>query len=440
MKKVLFIGNGAREHCMVENLARDCEVFVFANAKNPGIMKLSKDYIVARQDDFETLKKFVIKNMPDFAVIGPEAPLSMGVVDFLETRGVKSFGPLKELAKLETSKSWTRGLMVKYDIPGMPKFRNFKDINGVREFIRQLEANCGGFVVKPDGLTGGKGVKVSGEHMNTVDEGVAYCEEVLKEHPSVVIEEKFVGEEFSLMGITDGVSVVECQPVQDHKRAFNGDTGPNTGGMGSYSTGKLLPFMKDADIKQAHEITVKMAKAMYQETGKKYVGVMYGGFIITKNGVKLIEYNARFGDPEAMNILPVMKTNFSKVCEAAIGGNLLKIEVEFEDVSTVCKYLVPKGYPDSSDGAGEVIDISQVNTKKVKLYFAGINEENGRLILSKSRSIGVVGVNKDVGIAENLAEEACNQIKGAVRHRSDIGKKELLDKRVRHMQALGRKF
>lgn len=436
MKKVLFIGNGAREHSMVENLSRDCEVFVFATAKNPGILKLSKDYIVAKQDDFSTLKRFVEKNKPDFAVIGPEAPLSLGAVDFLETLGVKSFGPVKELAKLETSKSWTRNLMQKYDIPGMPEFRNFKSIDGIKEFIEAL----GEYVLKADGLAGGKGVLVSGEHVHSTEEALEYCKEVLSSHSSIVVEEKFIGEEFSLIAITDGKTVLECHPIQDHKRAFNGDKGPNTGGMGTYTTGKLLPFMKPEDIAEAHEITVRMAEAIHKETGKKYVGVMYGGFIATKNGVKLIEYNARFGDPEAMNIFPLMKTNFSIVAEAAIKGTLDKINLEFDDAASVCKYIVPKGYPDSSDGAGEAVDVSGVDLNKVKMYFASVNEENGKIMLSKSRAIAIVGIDKNVKVAEQLAEEACQRIKGPVRHRSDVGTEALLQKRVEHMKALGRRF
>lgn len=436
MKKVLFIGNGAREHSMVENLVRDAEVYVFATAKNPGIIKLSKDYIVARQDDFNTLKKFVEKNNPDFAVIGPEAPLSLGVVDFLETLGVKSFGPVKELAKLETSKSWTRELMKKYNIPGMPKFKTFKNMDGIKEYVEEL----GDYVLKADGLAGGKGVMVSGEHVHSTYEALEYCEEVLQSHSSVVIEEKFIGEEFSLIAITDGKTVVECQPQQDHKRAFDGDKGPNTGGMGTYTTGKLLPFMKPEDITQAHDITVKMADAIYKETGKKYVGVMYGGFMVTKNGIGLIEYNARFGDPEAMNIFPLMKTNFSKIAEAAINGTLDKIKVEFEEVSSVCKYVVPVGYPDSDEGADMIVDVSKVDTSKVKMYFASVNEENGKIHLSKSRAIAIVGIHKDTSQAEKLAEEACIAIKGPVRHRSDVGKKELLQKRIDHMNSLGRKF
>ena len=438
LKKILFIGNGAREHAMVENLSRDSEIYTFATAKNPGIFKLSKDYLIAKQDDYKALKEFVEKNNPDFCVVGPEAPLSNGVVDFLDELGVKSFGPTKEHSKLETSKSWTRNLMEKYDIPGLPKFKTFNSTEGLKEFLEELN-KLGGFVVKPDGLTGGKGVKISDEHLKSIDEGISYCEEVLKTHPAVVIEEKFVGEEFSLIAVTDGITILECQPIQDHKRAFNGDTGPNTGGMGSYSTCHLLPFMKASDITQAHLITTKMADSIFKETGSLYVGVMYGGFIATKEGVKLIEYNARFGDPEAMNIFPLMKTNFSKVCEAAINKTLNEIKIEFKDESSVCKYIVPEGYPDNPQEGG-TLDISSVDTSTVKLYYASVDEKEEGITLSKSRSIAVVGIHKDIAIAEKNAQEACASIKGSIRYRTDIGKKELLDKRVFHMKSLGRVF
>jgi len=198
--------------------------------------------------------------------------------------------------------------------------------------------------------------------------------------------------------------------------------------------------MKQEDLDQAHEITTKMAEAIFKETGKRYIGVMYGGFIITKEGVGLIEYNARFGDPEAMNIMPLMKTNFSEVAQAAIEGRLNEINVEFEDKASVCKYLVPKGYPDSAEGEGEEVDVSMVDTSKVKLYYASVNEEDGKVLLSKSRTIGIVGIHEDISEAERLAEDACNQVKGPVRHRTDIGTRSLLDKRIEHMKELGRSF
>ncbi len=202
-----------------------------------------------------------------------------------------------------------------------------------------------GIVLKPDGLTGGKGVLVQGDHFQTRAEALEHCRNILKTHPSVTIEEKLEGEEFSLQCLCDGRTVVATPPVQDHKRRFIDDRGPNTGGMGSYSCADhLLPFLDSAAVADGLEITRKVAEAIRLETGVPYKGIMYGGFMVTASGVKLIEYNARFGDPEAMNILPLLRTDFIDVCRAIIDGTLDRLDIVFEKKATVCKYVVPIGY------------------------------------------------------------------------------------------------
>jgi phosphoribosylamine--glycine ligase len=207
----------------------------------------------------------------------------------------------------------------------------------------------GDFVVKPDGLTAGKGVKVFGEHLHSIDQAFAYATEVLETHPRVQIEERLEGEEFSLQTITDGRSVIHCPLVQDHKRAFAGDQGPNTGGMGSYSCADFsLPFLSDADVLQAHIISEKVIEALNAETGRPYKGVLYGGFIATADGVRLIEYNARFGDPEAMNVLPILDADFADLCFSVAEGTLGDTSWSFQSRATVCKYVVPEAYPDKS--------------------------------------------------------------------------------------------
>ena len=234
------------------------------------------------------------------------------------------------------------------------------------KFIKEL----GEYVVKADGLTGGKGVKVSGEHLANIDEGFAYAMECLNADGRVVIEEKFIGVEFSLMSFVDGVHVVDMPAVQDHKRALEGDKGMNTGGMGTYSDADhSLPFLRPGDLEAAHAITVKVAEAIYKETGKYFKGIMYGGFMAVKNGVGLIEYNARFGDPEAMNVLPLLKTDFIDVCERIIAGNLES--VEFENKATVLKYIVPEGYPENPR-KGEKIEIGEVPAG-VKMYYGSVD-------------------------------------------------------------------
>jgi len=434
MTNILLIGSGAREHALAEaitNSKQKPRLFSYMKSKNPAIAKMSESVELGDYDKLEEIKSFAEANAIDFAVIGPEAPLAAGVVDALEEINIKSVGPCKELAQLETSKSFTRLLMKKYNMPGMPEFKVFESLEGVREFIQELQTNI---VIKPDGLTGGKGVKVQGDHFQTEEEAYQYCEEVLKEHRALLIEEKLVGEEFSLQSLTDGKHILDFPPVQDHKRAFVGDKGPNTGGMGSYSTGKLLPFMTEEDLIQAHEITSLMAEAIYKETGKYYKGVMYGGFICTKDDVKLIEYNARFGDPEAMNVLPLLKTDFVDICKAVIDGTLNKIKPQFSDAATVCKYVVPEGYP-NFPVVNQKIELKDVS-KKARIYYASVDQKPDGLYMSSSRAVAFVGIHPNIEEAEVIAEDAVSSVKGPVFHREDIGTKELIDKRVRHMEKL----
>jgi phosphoribosylamine--glycine ligase len=306
-------------------------------------------------------------------------------------------------------------------------------MDGIQEFLDELD----GIVVKPDGLTGGKGVMVQGDHFQTKEEALLYCKQILTEHPSVIIDERLEGEEFSLQCLCDGKTVVATPPVQDHKRRFVDDKGPNTGGMGSYSCeDHALPFMTQHDVTEGLAITQKVAEAIYKETGEYYKGVMYGGFIITKAGIKLLEYNARFGDPEAMNTLPLLKTDFVDVCKAIINGTLDTLHMEFEKKATVCKYAVPKGYglpkdhPDAQSTSAK-IDVGDVGT--ARLYYASVDKREDGLYMSTSRAIGVVGIADTLRDAERIAENAISAIKGPVDHRPDIGTEPLIKKRIRHM-------
>jgi phosphoribosylamine--glycine ligase len=316
----------------------------------------------------------------------------------------------------------------KYNIDGNPKFKIFNknNLNGIDDFLNEI----GEAVVKPDGLTGGKGVRVQGDHFDTKEEAIDYCKEVLETHPSVVVEEKLDGEEFSLQCLTDGKTVIMTPPVQDHKRAYDGDKGPNTGGMGSYSCGNhLLPFLKKEHVDAALKITKKVADAIYKETSEYYKGVMYGGFILTKDGVRLIEYNARFGDPEAMNVLPLLKTDFSAICQAIIVQELDRVKVEFEKKATVCKYAVPEGYPENPVKNEKVA----VRNCEAKVYYASVDEKEDGLYMSGSRAIAFLGIGENLEEAEKIAEEAVSGVKGKVFHRKDIGTKALIDKRVKHV-------
>ena len=439
MSNILLVGNGAREHAMAEALSRSSlhpRLFSFMKANNPGIASLSTQIMSGSYSDLKAITGFATENKVEFAVIGPEDPLGNGVVDALAVCGIPAVGPNKSLARLETSKSFTRNLVSKYNIPGNPQFKVFTAIDGVKAFLNDLD----GIVLKPDGLTGGKGVLVQGDHFATKEEALKLCDQILKESSSVIVEEKFDGEEFSLQCLCDGKTVVGTPLVQDHKRRFDGDRGPNTGGMGSYSMpDHSMPFVKPSDIEEGLEITRQVAAALLKETGSPYKGVMYGGFIATRNGAKLLEYNARFGDPEAMNILPLLKTDFVEICRHIIACTLDQLKIEFAPKATVCKYIVPKGYglpADHPDAASSRAKIEVGDVGKARLYYSSVDQKEDGLYLSSSRAIGIVGIADTLDEARMIAEEGVKAVKGPVAYREDIGTQALIQKRIDHMKKI----
>ncbi len=439
MPNILLVGNGAREHAMAEAISRsqhNPRLFSFMKANNPGIASLSEKIKLGDYSDLAAITGFATENKIEFAVIGPEDPLNNGVVDALTACGIPAVGPNKSLARLETSKSFTRNLVSKYHIPGNPQFNVFTSMDGVEAFLNKLE----GIVLKPDGLTGGKGVLVQDDHFTTKAEALKLCQQILQESSSVIVEEKFDGEEFSLQCLCDGKTVAGTPLVQDHKRRFDGDRGPNTGGMGSYSLpDHSMPFLKPQDVDDGLEITRQVAAALWKETGSPYKGVMYGGFIATKNGAKLLEYNARFGDPEAMNILPLLKTDFVEICRHIIAGTLDQLKIEFESKATVCKYVVPKGYglpADHPDAASSRDKIEVGDVGKARLYYSSVDKKEDGLYLSSSRAIGIVGIAENLEEARKIAEAGVKAVKGPVAYREDIGTNTLIQKRIDHMKKI----
>jgi fusion protein PurCD len=258
---------------------------------------------------------------------------------------------------------------------------------------------------------------------------------LVKQNNEFVIEEKFIGEEFSLMSFCDGTTLKHMPAIQDHKRAYVGDVGPNTGGMGAYSDNNhSLPFLNKTDILEAQNINIATAEAIKNKCGEGFKGVLYGGFMATKNGVKLIEYNARFGDPEAMNVLSLLESDFIEICLAIAEGTLKDINVTFQNKATVCKYAVPEGYPDKPI-KGQPIDISNVENAD-GLFFASVDYKDGGLIEAGSRTVAVVGVANSISEAESIAENEISSVIGPLYHRSDIGKKEIVQKKIDYMKSL----
>ena len=426
--KILVVGGGGREHAIAAALARNTttEIFSVMAKRNPGIGDIAKNVLLVKETEVSRIVAFAQENKLDYAFIGPESPLEAGIVDALEAAGIPCVGPVKSAARIETDKAFCREMMEREGIAGLPKYRVFHSSPEAEEFIQNYE---GDLVVKPIGLTGGKGVRIMGEQ---VDRAGA-IEYVRSLNGEAVLEERLIGEEFTLQAFVDGTHLIPMPLVQDHKRAFEGDIGLNTGGMGSYSMpDHMLPFVTKSDYTKAIEI-MKAAVAAMERAGQPYKGILYGQFMNTAQGPKVIEFNARFGDPEAMNVLSLLTTDLSEIVHHIAEGTLLPSHVSFDAQATVCKYLVPEGYPESPH-AGEVITVGPHSN--ALLYYANVEKTGEVLVTQTSRTLAFVGIGETLAQAEQAAEQAASEVKGRVRHRRDIGTDALLEKRIAHMKEL----
>ncbi|NLI61844.1 MAG: phosphoribosylamine--glycine ligase [Methanosarcinaceae archaeon] len=434
--KVLLVGSGGREHAIADAIARSSDkplLFAVMSKKNPGIAKLCTDFKINNESDFENIVKYAKEKDINIAIVGPEAPLSAGVSDALWNAGIPVVGPKKVCAQIETDKAWARNFMKKYDIPGNPKYGVFENYDLAANFIEELKD----VAVKPAGLTGGKGVKVTGDQLPDIEAAKEYTKELLQ-NDSVVIEERFIGEEFTLQAFVDGKNIVFCPTAQDHKRAYEGDIGPNTGGMGSYTNvGKLVPFLTEKEYEEAKEIMEKVVESIYEETKTYYQGILYGQFILTKDGTKVIEFNARFGDPEAMNILTLLKTDMTKIISAIANQTLDKLNIEFSEKATVCKYAVPEGYPEKPVKDAGIRILKEDYGNDVKIYYSSVYEKDGKIYTTGSRSIGVVGIGDSIKEAEAIAQNVLDSdISGKIFFRRDIGTEKLVQKRIDRMNEI----
>ncbi|ASJ03289.1 phosphoribosylamine--glycine ligase [Thermococcus profundus] len=432
--KILLVGGGGREHAIGEALVRSgSELYLVSKHKNPGLARLSKDYELAKETDVGKVLDFALKWGVDIAFIGPEAPLEKGVVNVLEENGIPAVGPSKEAARLETDKAFARAFMERHKIPGRKTFRVFDDPAEMRSWIDDFGKPV---VVKPLGLTGGKGVKVVGYQLGNNEEAKAYAEELIRRDGKVLVEERTDGVEFTFQVFTDGKKVIPMPLAQDYPHAYEDDRGPITGGMGSYSCpNHLLPFVTKEDYEKALETLKATVKAMRKE-GTPYKGILYGQFMLSKDGPVIIEYNARFGDPEAMNVLPLLKTPLTDVAEGIADGNLRK--AEFESKATVVKYLAPKGYPTNPlRGVKVEVDEEGIREAGARLYYASIDEN---LTMLGSRALAVVGIADSLEEAERISSTGIKGVKGEVFYRADIGTKESVEKRIRIMREFGKEL
>jgi len=424
---VLLVGGGGREHAIARAVAQsaDATLYACASNRNPGIAGLAAGLETIDETDVDGIVEYATDVGATLAVVGPESALAAGVVDALDDAGVYAFGPQQAQARIETDKAFQRRFMREHDIPGCPDFATFDDVAAACEYIDQYD---GDLAVKPAGLTGGKGVKVIGDQV-TAEEAKTYLR--ASDYDRVVLEERLVGEEFTVQAFVANGEFRTSPAIQDHKRAYEGDEGPNTGGMGSYSdAGPALPFMTEADYEAAVEVLAATVDAL-----EGYKGVLYGQFMLTADGVSVVEFNARFGDPEAMNTLPVLETDFVSVVAAARDGDPLP-ELTFAPKATVCKYAVPEGYP-TDPKAGATIAVDPTSAGDALLFYASVDEREDGLYTTTSRSFAVVGVADTIAEAESIAEDALAVAGEEGLHvRHDIGTDALVQRRIDHVREL----
>ena len=420
--KVLVIGGGGREHALVWKIAQSAKVKkIFCAPGNAGIAKIAQCVPISASD-VEALAAFASKEGMDFTVVGPEAPLTEGLVDRFAALGLKVFGASKAAARLEGSKSFAKSLMEKYDIP-TAKGRSFTSFKAACDYINKMQAPL---VVKADGLAAGKGVIVCA----TREEAVAALESVMVKKEfgeagkKALVEEFLVGEEASFLAFTDGKTVLPLPTSQDHKAVYDNDKGPNTGGMGAYSPAPVVDSFLHEKI--MNTVMIPTVRAMAAE-GCPYKGVLYAGLMISGDSVKVLEFNARFGDPEAQPLLMRLKTDLVSVMEAVAEERLSGISLEIDPRPCVCVVMASGGYP-GKYAKGEAISglDAASRMKDVVVFHAGTEEKKGRIVTSGGRVLGVTALGETIEKAIASAYKAVAKImwNGAY-HRTDIGQKAI---------------
>lgn len=417
--KVLIVGSGGREHAIAWSVAKSPKVDkIFCAPGNAGIAEFAECVNIGAME-FDKLVAFVKENAIDLTIIGMDDPLVGGVVDAFEAEGLRVFGPRKNAAIIEGSKAFSKDLMKKYNIP-TAAYENFTDPD---EAIKYLETVKMPIVLKADGLALGKGVLIC----NTLEEAKEGVKTLMLDKQfgdagnEIVIEEFMTGREVSVLAFCDGKTIKCMTSAQDHKRAKDGDQGLNTGGMGTFSPS---PFYND-------EVEAFCEKYVYQPTidamaveGRPFTGILFTGLMLTEDGPKVLEYNARFGDPEAQVVLPRMKNDIIDVMEACIDGKLSDVELEFEDNAAVCVVLASDGYPEKYDKGFEIKGLDTFKDKDgYYVFHAGTKFDGDKIVTNGGRVLGVVAKGEDLKAARANAYKATEWIDFANKYkRNDIGK------------------
>ena len=418
--KVLSVGSGGREHAIARSVAKSTKVDkIYCAPGNAGISEYAECVDIGAME-FEKLADFAEKNSVDLTIIGMDDPLVGGVVDVFETRGLKVFGPRKNAAILEGSKAFSKDLMKKYGIP-TAGYENVDDPQKALDYLHtQVKFPI---VLKADGLALGKGVLIC----NTLEEAEAGVKEIMEDKKfgsagnTMVIEEFMTGREVSVLSFVDGKTIRPMTSAQDHKRAKDGDQGLNTGGMGTFSPSPF--YTEEVDKFCKEHIYQATVDAMAAE-GRPFTGIIFFGLMLTADGPKVLEYNARFGDPEAQVVLPRMKTDIIEVMEACVNGTLDQVDLEFEDNAAVCVVLASDGYPVKYEKGIPMHGFENFKDKEGYYCFhAGTKFKDGEIVTNGGRVLGITATGKDLKEARKNAYEATDWIQFANKYmRHDIGK------------------
>ncbi len=402
--KVLLLGSGGREHALAWKIAASSTLTrLWCAPGNPGIAR-EAECVALDIADHDAVAEFCAENAVDLVVVGPEAPLVAGIADHLAAKGLKVFGPSAKAAMLEGSKSFTKELCDRYAIP-TAAYGRFNNAIKAKTYVRQQGAPI---VIKADGLAAGKGVTVAA----TVEEACAAVDDCFEgafgqAGAEVVIEECLVGEEASFFCICDGKTALPLSTAQDHKRVGDGDTGPNTGGMGAYSPASVMtPELIERTMREIIEPTMRgMA-----ESGAPFVGILYAGLMLTADGPKLIEYNVRFGDPECQVLMLRMKDDFLLLAEAAVDGVLSSMSVRWRDEAAATIVMAAKGYPGTPEKGTIIKGIGEAEAEGALVFHAGTAERDGQTVANGGRVLNVTALGKTVTVALKKAYEAVDKI------------------------------
>ena len=399
---ILVIGSGGREHALYWKLSESPQTEqIYAIPGNPG-MGASAEIAL---DDHAAILRFVKEHEIGLVVVGPEVPLMNGLVDELEAAGIRAFGPRANAAEIEGSKSFAKDLMKKYGIP-TARYEVFTAAELARAYIRQEGAPI---VVKADGLAAGKGVIVA----MTEQEALDAVDAIMEDHSfgdagaRVVIEEFMEGEEASLLAFTDGTMIRPMISAQDHKRAYDGDRGPNTGGMGTYAP---APVMTPEMTERAVEEILKPTIAAMAKEGRVYRGCLYLGLMVTSDGPKVVEFNARFGDPETQVVLPLLDSDLVAIMCACADGTLVDVPIRWKDGAAVCVVLASGGYPGHYEKGQEIHGLADAEAMGALVFHAGTAMKDGKLVTNGGRVLGVVGRGADISSAVDAAYAAATKI------------------------------